>query len=79
MKVVEIAADSAVGEVGGIRRKINLVLVDGVEVGDYVIVHAGFAIEKLDEDDAMETLRLLSELAEAAEVEDRRSRGKDEG
>ncbi len=78
MKVVEIVADSAVGEVGGIRRKINLVLVDGVEVGDYVIVHAGFAIEKLDEEDALETLRLLGELAEAAERDDLRSRGKDE-
>jgi hydrogenase expression/formation protein HypC len=45
----------------GTRREIDLTLVDA-RVGDYVLVHAGFAIEKLDERDAQETLRLFREM-----------------
>ena len=45
----------------GTRREIDLTLVEA-KVGDYVLVHAGFAIEKLDERDAQETLRLFREM-----------------
>ena len=71
MRIVQIGGDVARAEVGGVTREISLALVKNVEVGHYVIVHAGFAIEKLDEGEAMETLRLLSELAEAAGKEER--------
>jgi len=68
-KLVEIE-DSTAGkvEIGGIRRRINLSLVEDVRIGDYVIVHAGFAITKLDKEEAEETLKILRELAQ--EIED---------
>jgi len=46
---------------GGVLRDVNVTLVD-VKVGDYVLVHAGYAIEVLDREDALETLRLWDEL-----------------
>lgn len=61
MKVVEV--DPAVGELGGLRCKINLSLLDSVSVGDYVIVHAGYAIEKLEEEVARQTLLLMSSIS----------------
>ena len=54
-------------EVGGVRRFASLMLVADVVVGDYVIVHAGFAIHKVDPEEAQESLRLLRELAAAEE------------
>ncbi|MBC7187677.1 MAG: HypC/HybG/HupF family hydrogenase formation chaperone [Calditrichaeota bacterium] len=61
MRVVEINGDMAVAEITGVRRSISLQLVEDVQVGDYVIVHAGFAIQVLDEAEAQETIRLLQE------------------
>ncbi len=49
-------------EVGGISRQVSLQLTPGARVGDYVLVHAGFAIHVVDEQEARETLRLLEEL-----------------
>lgn len=51
-------------DMGGVQYKTNLTLVEEAEVGDYVIVHAGFAIQKLDEQAAQETLALFREMAE---------------
>jgi hydrogenase expression/formation protein HypC len=48
-------------EMEGLRQEVNLQLLDDAEVGDYVNVHAGFAIERLDESEAMETLELMRE------------------
>jgi hydrogenase expression/formation protein HypC len=66
-KVVEVDETSKIGRIDhlGARIKTNFALLDSVKVGDWVIVHAGFAITKLDEDDARETLELLRELADA--------------
>ncbi len=64
MRVVEIHDDEAIVELSGIKRHISLQLVDDVKVGDYVIVHAGFAIQKLDEKEAEETLSILRQIAE---------------
>jgi hydrogenase expression/formation protein HypC len=50
-------------EVGGIRSRISIALLDNVALGDYVIVHAGFAITRLDVDDAEKTLALFDEIA----------------
>ena len=46
----------------GTRKEISLRLLDGVGVGDFVIIHAGFAIEKLDTERALETLKLIEEI-----------------
>jgi len=51
-------------EVGGVERSISLMLTPEAQVGDYVLVHTGFAISIVDEQEAQETLRLLRELAE---------------
>ena len=56
-------------EFGGIRKQVCLACVPEVEVGDYVMVHAGFAIERLDEEAARETLDLFRQIAEAAEAD----------
>jgi hydrogenase expression/formation protein HypC len=50
-------------DVDGVQRSASLMLLEDAVVGDYVIVHAGFAIKKLDEASAMETIRLLKEAA----------------
>lgn len=50
-------------DVDGVKREASLLLLEDAEVGDYVIVHAGFAINKIDEDVAMETLNFLREAA----------------
>jgi hydrogenase expression/formation protein HypC len=63
-EVVELRdGGMALVQVGGLRQEISLLLLDGVEVGDYVLVHAGFAIEKVDREEAERTRELLEELA----------------
>jgi len=52
-------------EVGGLLRDISLDLCPEVSIGEYVLIHAGFAIQKVDEDEAKETLDLLKKMAEA--------------
>lgn len=64
-QVVELLDnDSAVVELGGVRKEISLALVDGVSVGDYVIVHVGYALSRLDPDEAAITLALFAEINE---------------
>ncbi|OIP33583.1 MAG: hydrogenase assembly protein HypC [Deltaproteobacteria bacterium CG2_30_66_27] len=65
-KILETGEGAAVVELGGVRREISVMLVDDVAVGEWVIVHAGFAIEKLSEEAAEQTLALFREIAEAA-------------
>ena len=54
-------------DVDGVQRKASLLLLEDAQVDDYVIVHAGFAIKKIDEQAALETLALLKEAAALAE------------
>jgi len=73
-QVVEIVDERnrlAQVEVGGVRRTVNVALLDGEGVvsGDWVLVHVGFALSKVDEDEAQATLALLRELGEAYEQE----------
>ena len=64
VRVTEVLPDgNAVVEVGGVRNRVSLSLVDGVGVGDYVIVHAGFAINRLDVAEAEKSLALFAEIA----------------
>jgi hydrogenase expression/formation protein HypC len=60
VRVIEkTAADGAIVDLGGIRKAISLALVDGVEVGDYVVLHVGYALTKLDPAAAEKTLALF--------------------
>ena len=69
MGVVEIAADGASGlaSTGGVRRPVRFDLLEEVAMGEYVIIHAGYAIQKLSREDAMETLSLLAEFLAPAD------------
>ncbi|NJE42506.1 HypC/HybG/HupF family hydrogenase formation chaperone [Thermococcus sp. GR6] len=61
-KVLEINGNVAIVDFGGVKREARLDLLPDVEVGDYVIVHTGFAIEKLDEERAKEILEAWDEV-----------------
>lgn len=64
-KIVEIVDDEnriAKVDVGGVRRNVSVGMLDDVGVGDYVLIHVGFAMSKVDEKAAEETLRLLQDL-----------------
>lgn len=61
-KIVGIEGDIATIEVAGVRREASLSLIDDPTIGDYVIVHAGYAIHKIDETTAMESLKALNEV-----------------
>ncbi len=61
-KIIKFGKDhSADVDFGGVKRVIQLDLLKGVKKGEYVIVHAGFAIQKITKEDALETLKLLNE------------------
>ena len=62
MKVLQIRDKKGVVQIGGVKREIGLQLLKDVQEGDYVIVHAGFAIQRLDENEALETLALFAEM-----------------
>lgn len=73
MKIVHITYPSGIAEAKGVRRSIGLQLLpeDGVRVGDYVIVHVGFAIEKVDRQIADDIWKTLDEITGAMEREER--------
>ncbi len=58
-KIIHIENDMATIDVEGIHRQVSVLLLEDAQVGDYVIVHAGFAIQRIDEAAAAETLDLL--------------------
>lgn len=62
-------SENAVVDMGGVRKMISTALVDTLCVGDYVIVHAGYALNRLDPEEAAETLRLIAALSEMADDE----------
>lgn len=75
-RVTELLPDAqAVVEVSGVRKTISLALVEEVAVGDYVIVHVGYALNKLDTEEAERTLALFAELAAAHQEEEEEGRG----
>lgn len=62
-RVVEILdGEQAVVDLGGVRKEVSLALLDGVSEGDYVIVHVGFALNRLDPEEAERTLALFAEI-----------------
>lgn len=67
-RVVEIVDEPnqiAKVDIGGVRRNISVALLEDVNVGDWVLVHVGFAIQKVDEEEAEQTLAILSQLGGA--------------
>jgi len=68
-RVVKIENNIGTIEIDGVRRDASLLLLEDVEIGDYVIVHAGFAIHKIDEETALNSLAFLREAAEYVETQ----------
>jgi len=61
-RVVELQAnDTAIVDLGGVRKDVSLALVEDVAVGDYVIVHVGYALTRLDPEEAEKTLAVMAE------------------
>ena len=71
IEVVDGAARLAKVDVAGVRRNVNIALLDDEPVapGDWVLIHVGFALSKVDEEEAQATLRLLQEMGDAYEQE----------
>ena len=67
-KIIELENQTAVVEIGGLKKQASMILLPDAAAGDYVLLHAGFAIALVDEEDALETLRLFEEIAEAGEA-----------
>lgn len=65
LKLVEINGKDAIGESMGMRRKLRVDFIENPQLGDYVIVHAGFAIERLPERQALDDLEAWEELRDA--------------
>ena len=61
MQVKTIEDEVAICEIDGVQREASLMMLDDVKIGDYVLIHAGFAIEKIDGDEAQLTLKALRE------------------
>lgn len=74
-KVIEIDEDNvATVDTMGIRRKVSLDLMgDDLRIGDYVLIHVGFAMSKIDEEDAQESLKLYREIIDQMEEAQRRA------
>lgn len=67
LKIVEIDGKEALGEALGMRRKIRLDFIRDARIGEYVMVHAGFAIERLEESQALEDIEAWEEMENAVE------------
>lgn len=78
VRIVRIEGETAIGEVNGVEREVSLIMTPEARVGDYVIVHAGFAIQILDRQAAEETRQIFDRMAQAVE-ERRRQAGKRTG
>ncbi len=61
-KIIEINGEMGIVELGGVKKEISLVLVPEAKVGDYAIIHVGFAIQILDEEEARKTLEIFEEI-----------------
>ena len=62
-RIIEIKDEMGTIDMDGTQREISLLLLEDAEIGDYVFVHAGFAIHKIDETEALESLKVLREMA----------------
>lgn len=67
MQILKIEEDIACCEIDGVKRDASLMLLEDASVGDFVLIHAGFAIEKLDPEEAATTLQLFRDIATSDE------------
>ena len=67
LKILSVDGKQAVGEAGGLAQKLRVDFVPGIQPGDYAMVHAGFAIKKLTEQQARENLACIQEAVDAAQ------------
>jgi hydrogenase expression/formation protein HypC len=74
VEVVDTEGGLAKAEISGVRRAVSVALCPEAEVGDWVLIHVGFALERIDEQQARETLELLEQMGEAYEQEVREIR-----
>jgi hydrogenase expression/formation protein HypC len=76
VQVVDLLpGDQAIVDAGGVRKEISLALVQDVAVGDYVILHVGYALQKLDEGEAQRTLELFAQIGDLAQDGTTRAQG----
>ena len=68
VKVVTIEGSEADVEIGGVKRRVSIMLTPEAKVGDYVLLHTGYAINVINEAEAQETLKILEEMARLDEV-----------
>jgi hydrogenase expression/formation protein HypC len=68
VKIVSINGDEAETEIAGVRRRVSIALTPEAKLGDYVLLHTGYAIGVIDEAEAEDTLKLLEEIASLSEV-----------
>jgi hydrogenase expression/formation protein HypC len=68
VKVVSIEGSEADVEIGGVKRRVSIMLTPEAKVGDYVLLHTGYAINVINEAEAQETLKILEEMARLDEV-----------
>jgi hydrogenase expression/formation protein HypC len=68
VRIVFIDGDEAETEIAGVRRRVSIALTPEAKVGDYVLLHTGYAIGVIDEAEAEETLKLFEEIASLSEV-----------
>ncbi len=61
MKLLDVKGEVGKADLGGIVKEVSLSLIEDVKIGDYVLIHAGFAIQKIDEEEALKTILLLKE------------------
>ena len=69
VEIVDSEGGLAKAEISGVRRAVSIALCPEAEVGDWVLVHVGFALERIDEQQARETIELLEQMGEAYEQE----------
>jgi hydrogenase expression/formation protein HypC len=68
VQVVSIDGNEAEVEIGGVKRRVSIILTPEARAGDYVLLHTGYAINVIDEAEAQETLKILEEMASYDEV-----------
>ncbi len=68
MKVLSLSEGMGAVEISGVKKQVDLSLLEEVDVGDYVLIHAGFALSRLDEKEAKITLKAFDELAACVKV-----------
>ena len=62
MKLLKVEGETGNVGLGGIVKEVSLALINDIKIGDYVLIHAGYAIQKIDEEDALETIAIFKEM-----------------